>query len=82
MDVNEAARLMGQKGGSVKSEAKAKAARENGKRGGRPSSSPHPTIASMSEAFRWVKRHNMSKIFHLPGRGDYHFYPDGTKEKL
>lgn len=31
-----AAAALGRKGGSVKSEAKAKAARENGKRGGRP----------------------------------------------
>lgn len=32
----EAARMLGAKGGAVKSEAKAKAARKNGKLGGRP----------------------------------------------
>lgn len=31
-----AARILGAKGGAVKSEAKAQAARENGKKGGRP----------------------------------------------
>ena len=32
----EAARLLGQRGGSAKSEAKAAASRENGRKGGRP----------------------------------------------
>jgi hypothetical protein len=34
--INEAAALLGRKGGSVKSEKKAAASRENGKKGGRP----------------------------------------------
>jgi hypothetical protein len=34
--VNEAAALLGRKGGSVKSERKAAASRANGKKGGRP----------------------------------------------
>jgi len=36
----EAARILGRAGGSVKSERKAAAARENGKKGGRPKSAP------------------------------------------
>lgn len=36
MKINEAARLMGKRGGAVKSPAKTKASRENGKKGGRP----------------------------------------------
>jgi hypothetical protein len=36
MDVSEIARQLGKRGGSVKSKAKAKAARKNGKLGGRP----------------------------------------------
>lgn len=36
MDASQAARLLGRKGGSVKSKAKAKSSRENGKEGGRP----------------------------------------------
>jgi len=35
-EISQAASLMGKKGGSVKSEKKARAARENGKKGGRP----------------------------------------------
>lgn len=35
-DVTNAAALLGSKGGRVKSKAKAAAARENGKKGGRP----------------------------------------------
>ena len=35
-EVSRAAAIMGKKGGSVKSEKKARAARENGKKGGRP----------------------------------------------
>lgn len=35
-EISNAASVLGRKGGSVKSEAKTKAARENGKRGGRP----------------------------------------------
>ena len=35
----EAARILGRAGGSVKSERKAAAARENGKKGGRPKGS-------------------------------------------
>ena len=34
--ISEAAAALGRKGGSVKSEKKAKASRENGKKGGRP----------------------------------------------
>jgi hypothetical protein len=34
--VSDAARILGQRGGAVKSTAKATAARENGKLGGRP----------------------------------------------
>lgn len=33
---DEVAKYLGQRGGKVKSEAKAKASRENGKKGGRP----------------------------------------------
>lgn len=40
--VASAATLLGKKGGSVKSAAKAAAVRENGKRGGRPRKSPQP----------------------------------------
>jgi len=36
IDISTAAAAMGRKGGSVKSEAKAAAVRENGKKGGRP----------------------------------------------
>ena len=36
MEIHEAAKVLGRKGGSVKSEKKAAAARENGKKGGRP----------------------------------------------
>jgi hypothetical protein len=36
MDITKAAAALGHKGGSVKSDAKTKASRENGKRGGRP----------------------------------------------
>jgi hypothetical protein len=43
MDVSEIARRLGKLGGSVKSKAKAKAARENGKLGGRPG---RPKISS------------------------------------
>ena len=35
-DIHAAAVALGRKGGSVTSEAKARAARENGKKGGRP----------------------------------------------
>ena len=35
MEIHEAAKVLGRKGGSVKSEKKAAAARENGKKGGR-----------------------------------------------
>jgi hypothetical protein len=38
MEIHEAAKVLGRKGGSVKSEKKAAAARENGKKGGRPKS--------------------------------------------
>jgi hypothetical protein len=38
--MTSAAKLLGRKGGSAKSEAKAAAVRENGKRGGRPRKSP------------------------------------------
>lgn len=34
--INNAAAVMGRKGGSVKSQKKAKAVRKNGKKGGRP----------------------------------------------
>ena len=34
--MNKHAQALGKKGGSVKSEAKTKASRENGKKGGRP----------------------------------------------
>lgn len=37
INLSEIAKLLGAKGGSVKSKAKVKAARENGKKGGRPS---------------------------------------------
>jgi len=36
MKIHEAARTLGKKGGSMKSEKKAAAVRENGKKGGRP----------------------------------------------
>lgn len=36
MKKNKAAQALGAKGGAVKSKAKAEAARENGKKGGRP----------------------------------------------
>jgi|WetSurMetagenome_2_1015567.scaffolds.fasta_scaffold479393_1 hypothetical protein len=36
MNISKAAQTLGKKGGKVKSEAKTKAVRENGKRGGRP----------------------------------------------
>jgi len=36
ISTSQAAAALGRKGGSVKSEAKAKASRENGKKGGRP----------------------------------------------
>jgi hypothetical protein len=39
MDINKAAATLGRKGGSAKSDAKAKASRENGKLGGRPKKS-------------------------------------------
>jgi hypothetical protein len=42
MDVSEIARQLGKRGGSVKSKAKAKAARENGKLGGRPKTRSEP----------------------------------------
>ena len=40
--MTSAATLLGRKGGSAKSEAKASAVRENGKRGGRPRKTPQP----------------------------------------
>jgi len=40
--ITSAATLLGRKGGSAKSEAKAAAVRENGKHGGRPRKSPRP----------------------------------------
>jgi len=45
----EAARILGRAGGSVKSERKAAAARENGKKGGRPKSA----TAQMREEEEW-----------------------------
>lgn len=36
MDLKAAAAALGKKGGSVKSERKARSSRENGKKGGRP----------------------------------------------
>lgn len=36
MNLSDMARELGRKGGKVKSETKAKAVRENGKKGGRP----------------------------------------------
>jgi hypothetical protein len=39
-NINEAARLLGRKGGLSKSEAKAEAARENGREGGWPKGRP------------------------------------------
>ena len=36
MEIHEAAKVLGRKGGSVKSPKKAAASRENGKKGGRP----------------------------------------------
>jgi hypothetical protein len=39
MDISKAAAALGKKGGSVKSERKANAVRENGKKGGRPKGS-------------------------------------------
>ena len=40
--MTSAATLLGRKGGSAKSQAKAAAVRENGKRGGRPRKTPQP----------------------------------------
>jgi hypothetical protein len=40
--MTSAAKLLGRKGGSAKSEAKAAAVRENGKHGGRPRKTPQP----------------------------------------
>jgi Protein of unknown function (DUF2442) len=42
LGITSAATLLGRKGGSAKSEAKAAAVRENGKRGGRPRKTPQP----------------------------------------
>lgn len=39
LSISEAASILGRKGGAVKSERKASAARENGKKGGRPKGS-------------------------------------------
>jgi hypothetical protein len=44
--MTSAATLLGRKGGSAKSEAKATAVRENGKLGGRPRKTPHPARSS------------------------------------
>lgn len=41
-DIREAARALGRKGGQSRSEAKLRAVRENGKKGGRPPKSPKP----------------------------------------
>jgi hypothetical protein len=44
MDISKAAAALGKKGGSVKSERKAAAVRENGKKGGRPrKTKPNPS---------------------------------------
>ncbi len=53
-DVSAAASVMGRKGGAARSEAKTAAARENGKRGGRPVGTPQSeqTKRRISEARR------------------------------
>jgi hypothetical protein len=49
--VSEAAKTLGRKGGSSKSEAKQAAVRENGKKGGRPVV-PQPLTPLQSEAYQ------------------------------
>jgi hypothetical protein len=46
MDIKKAAQELGRKGGSVKSEKKAAAVRENGKKGGRPAVKISKTITT------------------------------------
>jgi hypothetical protein len=54
-ELSKAAAALGRKGGKVKSEAKSAAARENGKRGGRPSIPFDPVTGE------YLEHHNLAK---------------------
>jgi hypothetical protein len=55
--LREAAQILGKAGGSVRSESKTKAVRENGKKGGRPQKRQYFFLSGEGEEGRWESRY-------------------------